>query len=136
MVVGMSGTRRGMTDAQKTVFMRMLLEHKATILHHGDCNGADAEAHAMAKRLGLGIETHPCASYERAYCEGATKEHPVYPPLIRNLHIIGASDLMIATPAQTTPQMRGSGTWHVIRHTPKQKKPLIIIWPDGSTEAR
>jgi hypothetical protein len=39
---------------------------------------------------------------------------------------------MIATPKGFTEEARG-GTWFTIRYARSKNKPLIIVYPDGST---
>ena len=45
MIIGFTGSRKGMTGEQAAVVMRLLLS--ATEGHHGDCVGADEQFHEM-----------------------------------------------------------------------------------------
>lgn len=51
MKIGFTGTRQGMTPAQRLKATHWLAKLSATEFHHGDCMGADAEAHAIALSL-------------------------------------------------------------------------------------
>jgi hypothetical protein len=52
--------------------------------------------------------------------------------LARDDNIVAETDVLVATPAQTTEVMRGSGTWATIRYARRREKPRILIWPNGS----
>ena len=125
---GFTGTQEGMTRAQKFVFKSILA---AGHFHHGDCVGADEQAHDIARTLGLYIITHPPINeYKRAFCD-ADEQCPAKEYLERNRDIVNVSSNMIATPKQFEEQLR-SGTWATIRYARKMKKNLTIIYPDGS----
>jgi hypothetical protein len=136
MRIGFTGTRQGMTSAQKLAFLQILAMMKATVLVHGDCVGADADAHRTAHAVGMEVEIRPCNFLNmRAHCEGATKTYPVTTALARNRDIVDRCDAVIATPATAEEQSRG-GTWYTIRYALKIKRPLFIIDPDGQTHER
>ena len=69
-IVGFTGTQAGMSENQKMLWQRFLLEHGVEEVHHGDCIGADAEADAIAADLGIRRAAHPCMiPGKRAYCK-------------------------------------------------------------------
>lgn len=119
----------------------MTLEQKMTLetllqgaaeFHHGDCVGADAEAHAIA--LGkVPITIWPPANEsQRAFCKGAATTKPADDYLVRNRKIVQATERLIAAPKGFKEELR-SGTWAAIRHARYIRKPVIIIWPSGVT---
>jgi len=137
-VLGFTGTRGGMTISQRLEFITQWRRVETrfgpiTSFHHGDCLGADAEAHDVAKILMCPfIDIHPCnLPAQRAYREGNLVRHPM-PPLVRNRHIVDDSDVIIGCPKGMEEELR-SGTWATIRYARgKPKKTLVIIYPDGS----
>lgn len=130
--LGISGTRTGMTEAQRTTATAII--RRAGEMHHGDCVGADADAHALATAAGVPTVTHPPVDGRlRAYTT-ATCARPPLPYLTRNRMIVAATDLLLAVPAEPAEQARG-GTWYTVRHARRAGKPVVIIWPDGSTAA-
>jgi len=134
MTIGFTGTRKGLTEQQKTqltIIMRCLHDHD---FHHGDCIGADAEAHRIAERAGKCIIIHPPVDKKyRAYCT-VTLGHYVPPDkyIARNHAIVDASDKIIACP--DGPERSHSGTWATIRYAQKTGKKVMIIYPWGATK--
>lgn len=130
LVIGMTGARDGMTEAQKERFASGLNYLQATELHHGDCVGADADAHDLAKLEGLRIIVHPPADPTlRAYKEGdvvlKTKGY-----LDRNRDIVDDSQITFGFPRGMSET--GGGTWYTINYAKKRGVPLYIIYPDGT----
>lgn len=133
MKVGFTGTQQGMTDAQSKVFdLELDCINEDNELHHGDCIGADAQAHWFALQTWMDIVLHPPKNEsKRAFCLGsnATREPKDY--LIRNHDIVDETDMLVATPKEYTEQLR-SGTWATIRYARKMNKPVTIVYPDGT----
>lgn len=132
MKVGFTGTRVGMTKAQKQGVLDALarLVHIEEF-HHGDCHGADTEAHTMIRRWypKCRIVIHPSDKVDvRSFCRGDVGLQPK-PPLIRNHDIVDAVDHMICAPREVQEQMR-SGTWATIRYTKKCLRNYVIVFPD------
>lgn len=100
--------------------------------HHGDCVGADAEAHDIAYLLQyFFIVLHPPINESKRAFKHADLTLKAFPYLDRNKHIVRDTNRLIATPAQKEEQLR-SGTWSTIRYARKAGKPVTIIYPDGT----
>ena len=131
MIVGFTGTQKGMTEEQRKVLDSLLMTEEATEVHHGDCVGADAELHDVAINRGLNVVIHPpIREAKRAFCKDALLVTQQKSYLDRNKDIVDAAEVLIATPKEYTPQIR-SGTWMTIRYAIQQQKRVIIIYPDG-----
>ena len=136
MKLGFTGTQHGMTGAQCNALRRLLFSAQGFIrseFHHGDCIGADAEAHDVAELLGWKTIIHPPANNKkRAYKRAEVTLLPA-PYLVRNRAIVNATEVLIAAPQQFTEQLR-SGTWFTVRYAQKKKRKIYIVLPDGSVE--
>ena len=128
--IGFTGTRDGMSKDQVRLVRKILERYRGTNFHHGDCVGADAQAHDMASDLNYSIWIHPGDNdLKRAH----KRSHYIYQvksSLHRNKDIVNSSQLLIATPKG--PEMRRSGTWFTIRYARKQLRTTVIIYPDGN----
>jgi hypothetical protein len=145
MRIGFTGTREGMTTSQWMQVQDLMREHFWVTMpnefHDGDCVGADSQAfHSallMKNDLGLDVKTHghPCNLHEK-YRAGNKHDvtYPIYPPLVRNRHIVQQSDLMLAAPKEYEEVKIGSGTWATIRYAQRKGVRLIVVWPDGTFE--
>lgn len=131
MKVSFTGTRKGMNEEQKTLFEEILKELKAHALFHGDCIGADNDAHVIANALNIEILKRPCVLLDqRAHTkEGICIAEPEQ-PLDRNKKLVDDGEILVATPAGMDEEQR-SGTWSTIRYARKVEKPIIIIFPNG-----
>jgi hypothetical protein len=128
MIIGFTGTQRGMSDRQKKgLRVHLLVAEPGSELHHGDCFGGDEEAHEMALELGLRIVIHPpLNNSKRAFCKGA---HLVLPPkyyIDRNHDIVDVSALLIAAPKTDEEEVR-SGTWATVRYARKMDKQRLLL---------
>jgi hypothetical protein len=133
MIVGFTGTSRGMTPAQREA-VRQWLWSALTFLeevHHGDCVGADAEFHELARWYGVDVILHPPEDPKaRAWCKGAVRSLPERPYLERNRDIAGACSTLLAAPHQV-PMITRSGTWATVRHGMKLGRRVVIFTPSG-----
>jgi hypothetical protein len=135
LVIGVTGTHTGATVAQKTTLRAFIQFLQPDEARHGDCIGVDAEFHDIVRES---LETSyivvhpPTDPKRRAYKQGDLIKPPK-PFLVRDDDVILASDLMFGVPGEFKEHLR-SGTWATIRHTRKFKKPLVIIYPDGTIE--
>jgi len=132
MKVGVTGTRVGMTPAQRTAFELIIADLDITEFHHGDAVGVDEQAaRAVKKRFSLQIlHCHPPKDPKaRAYVSGGTI-YPEKPYLERNDDIAYGSELLIVMPRTNEKRIR-SGTWHTYRCGLKYKRKIIVIGPLG-----
>lgn len=143
MDIGFTGSRGGMSQDQLNVLRERLTPPNTTwnmfrSFHHGDCVGADEQAHEMM--MGLRgrygtfqqplIVTHPPMQVRfRAFCSADRIMKP-RPYLDRDRDIVLAIDLLIAAPATTQETVR-SGTWYTIRRARELGKQIVILTPDG-----
>ena len=138
MNVGFTGSRNGMTPEQKEEFVSVMeflkIDLTAAVFHHGDCVGADAEAHDIAKEMGFVIVIHPPESVQhRAWSTGADLivEEKTY--LARNRDIVINSDILIGTPP-TNHHISYGGSWYTIDYSKKIPRcQTFIIYPNGLT---
>ncbi len=136
MILGFTGTREGMTDRQRESVAEFLRVNVPSVVHHGDCVGADSQFHDSALLLPQPprVESHPCSLTKfRAYRK-ADMVHPVKPPKDRNKDIVRSSEHLVAAPRMMQAETRG-GTWQTVRLMLSFKKPVTVVWPDGSMNA-
>ena len=130
MKVGFTGTRSGMSRHQFRSFrsaLKRMQKKGITNLHHGDCLGADVQAHKLAHSLGIPIVIHPPVNgTNRAYCRGAKKVLEEKEYLERNHDIVDACDVLFVAPFTNTEQMR-SGTWAAFRYAMKVDCEIIKL---------
>lgn len=127
--IGFSGTREGMTRSQLKTLRRLLAGVQNVRIHHGDCVGADHQAHLLAREHQHDVVVHPPSSKSlRAYCLSDETREPK-PYLQRNRDIVDESSVLIATPA--TRERARSGTWSTVAYAEKVGKPVLIIMPSG-----
>jgi predicted Rossmann fold nucleotide-binding protein DprA/Smf involved in DNA uptake len=103
--------------------------------HHGQCVGADAEAHAIALELGVpSIIVHPADDADlraRLSATPSTSSVAYLEPtesLRRNKAIARGVDTLIAAPATAAEQVR-SGTWFTIRYARRLGRVEVIVLP-------
>ena len=132
MKIGFTGTQTGMTSFQKRTFKLILESLDVTEFHHGDCIGADAEAHDLAEMLGFKTVSHPPIKENKRAFKMADVLLEAKDYLIRNHDIVDACTVMIATPKEKLEVMR-SGTWATVRYSRKKNRLLYLILPNGST---
>ena len=147
--VGFTGTRTGLSSKQRhslRVVLAHLKEDGAVWFHHGDCEGADEEAHEVAVALGYRIHVHPPVI--ETHQANTVLDVPLMDRLdapasymVRNQAIVNACSVLIACPQQDRVMLSSglvntqrSGTWSTIRKAAKTNKPRVIVYSDGTIE--
>ena len=121
-----------MSARQRTFIVSLCSRLSTAELHHGDCIGADADMHDLAKEFGFCIILHPpIKSAKRAFCKGADEEREPKEYIPRDHDIVDETEFLIATPNGTSEILR-SGTWATIRYARKLGRRILIVYPDGS----
>jgi hypothetical protein len=133
MIVTYTGTRNGMTDAQKrqvTLALRALMDVQAiTVCQHGCCVGGDVEFNAICKEIGLKTVGY---FVRGPLCAGeiADENHERWGHIRRNHEMVDDSEVVIGAPPTADEQQRG-GTWSTIRYGRQCKRLMLVILPDG-----
>ena len=139
MRIGFTGTRRGMTEAQRDAVAALLQQGAPAVVFHGDCVGADAEFHALCRAL----EPAPVVNIRpgcergdprRAGCAGDVTA-TVRPFLQRNRDIVDACQLLIVAPGEDVEHKR-SGTWSTYRYARTVGRSLVVVFPDGRVDKK
>lgn len=134
LIVGFTGSRKGMTKAQAEVFTNIFStgNNYITEFHHGLCEGSDAQAHDLVRARAFwncSIVGHPPSHQTHYAPRRCDKRFTPAPYLVRNRVIVNCTAYLIATPSG--PEITRSGTWSTVRYARKQKKSILIIMPDG-----
>ena len=128
MKVGFTGTQEGMSQHQKEQFVLKMLELHPTEFHHGDCIGADSDAHDIVREFFPNAKIviyPPILTKKRAFKQGDEfKEPESY--ITRDYKIVDAVEILIGTPKQNQEVIR-SGTWTTIRYARRTGKSHIIL---------
>jgi len=132
MIYGVTGTRRGWTDAQRTTFTMMIKDLDITEWHHGDCVGVDDQASLIIRRrFGQDvIHSHPPDNEKKRAYVPSGPVYPAKPYLERNWDIAKIIEVLFVIP-WTKKKLVQSGTWHTYRAATACKKKTIVIGPDG-----
>lgn len=128
MKVGFTGSQAGMSQHQKEQFVLALCELNPTEFHHGDCKGADADAHDIVREFfpEARIVGHlPLSNAKRAFKSCDEYRDPL-PYLERDHNIVEETEFLIGAPKQDIEVMR-SGTWATIRHSRRRNKPRKVL---------
>lgn len=122
-----------MTEYQKRELTRLLRKLKTSqltnLFHHGDCLGADTEAHDIALSLGYSIIVHPPTNPALRANRRGIINHPAKLYIERNHDIVDGCEVLVATP-KTNIERQRSGTWSTIRYARKTGKRYYIINPN------
>ncbi len=132
MIVGFTGTRRGMSRDQQLRVFSLLQRLTPRRVRHGDCTGGDAEFHEMVFALGIPIDVHPPSEDRyRAFCTtGKITIHQPNDYHTRDRHIVQGSTVLIGAPLN--PTNRGGGTWYTMEYAKKKHKKIYRVLRDGT----
>ena len=114
MIVGFTGTRKGMSRRQQEQFALVVerFSDPWEEFHHGDARGADSDAVRIVRSIDPDL---------------AIVAHPAGPdPLARNREIVQLSDILIAAP-ETNKETLRSGTWATVRYARDAGLPIIML---------
>lgn len=135
--MGVTGTRNGMTDLQKTNVAKWLLElvqepskYDGYFFRHGDCVGVDFKTAEYASTFGYLVICHPPIKEDlRAHhrSDWILKPKSYFE---RNRDIVNMSDILLVVPFQNEWQNKG-GTWYTYDYAMKHGKKVIVFYPDG-----
>lgn len=133
--VGFTGTRRGMSERQKSLVRHFLnhLYRAGAEFHHGVCIGADIQAAEIAREIGYRTVGHPgppgiwrddkWVDDERRVATGYR---------LRNRAIVDECSTLLAAPQylyENNHAARRSGTWQTINYAERVGRKREIFGP-------
>jgi hypothetical protein len=144
-VVGVTASRHDLPPVQLETCAAIMYGLGTTELHEGECVGGDSQLAGRAVWLGIRIVAHPPeddrlraigSRFDDLTAEDGSPAQVTWleprPYRDRNLDIVEASQAVIVAPGQDREVVR-SGTWQTKRMAVARQRPLVIVWPDGST---
>lgn len=131
--IGFTGTRTGMNRYQIKQFENFFLPRKHLIseFHHGDCVGADEDAHYLLKMMEytkhIKIIIHPPVKRTtRAFCKGTFLLCEEKEYIERTHDIVDSCTLLLAAPKSDIEEIR-SGTWATVRYARSIGRDVLIL---------
>ena len=129
MKIGFTGSREGMSQHQKEQFVLKMCELSPKEFHHGDCKGADAEAHDIVREFFPDVKIFvwpPTVKIMRAFKEGDVINEPM-DYVHRDEKIVDSSEYLIGAPRITDVEQKRSGSWYTIRYARRSNKPYVVL---------
>lgn len=152
MIIGFTGTRRGVNTKQDDPLFNTLVEYKPTIFLHGACTGADEYAVEMVRDYysstectiiaypGVSLKSEDRSDRSERAIQLSNEVLPEQGHFSRNRKIVQRCHLLIAVTHyyiyEEPEDGSGGGTFFTIQHAEKLKRPTVIIWADGRMEKR
>jgi hypothetical protein len=134
MIVGFTGTRKGVTEAQRVSVASLLValhrRNPGAEFWHGDERESDTTAAIIAQELGYWTVAWPGPDPKTRGAHVSDEMQPLSPYLVRNRRIAENCTCLIATPQNGTELLR-SGTWATVRYARHAGKTVYVVQPDG-----
>jgi hypothetical protein len=137
MIIGITGTRNGFTNAQKNAFQSEFLTLYAEGVdefHQGQCVGVDVQSADWIHKRTKGkvkIHSRPPVKQELVGVCHVDVTHPKKSYFARNRDIVNSSDILFACTPTEEEQSNG-GTWYTFRYAVDNGKKVILITPSGT----
>lgn len=135
LILGVTGTRNGMTKQQKIVletFIEKLLfekEYTERIIHHGQCVGVDVQVASLLKnKYNFKVISHPPINKSLLGISQNDEENTPKNYFSRNRDIVHDCDILLVIPKEKIHQRFG-GTWYTHDYCLSQNKPLFLVLP-------
>lgn len=133
MKIAFTGTRKGMTAKQLLLVQDMINRFEGEV-YHGGCLGADREFHLLCEHK-FKITIHPGDVFQKNHYKNWPNLEEIQPYLDRNKTMVDKADLVFAASGTEQEELR-SGTWSTIRYAIKTKKPVLIFYPNGTSQQK
>ena len=148
MILGFTGTSKGMTNLQKAAvigYLGGLPPFSVEEAHHGACVGADEDfvfalvnflkevqmPNVHARPGVFSNRPEDLSKRSEKAIEMSDVVHEAKTHFVRNRDIVAVCDVLLATPVTGEEQYHG-GTWYTINFARRAGKAVVIVWPDGS----
>lgn len=139
MIIGFTGSRKGLTERQHQALTRWLRHYRPMEFHHGQCVGADETAAYIVWGMAFNepdrfsgpratIVSHPPIKTDlRSNFAVNDLVMPDKDYLARDRDIAEACDVLIGCP--DGPRRANSGTWYTIDYAHKLLRTIHVILP-------
>lgn len=146
MKLGVTASRRGLTDAQKKTARELIAGlQDLTEMHHGCCVGGDCELAdiTLIVNSDTQIIAHPGQSarsgdnewLDQPHLGAADEVRPTKTHFARNRDIVNETDLLVACPGEKWdwPEVpKHGGTAYTVWYATHNNRPVWVIYPDGT----
>jgi hypothetical protein len=133
LIAGVTGTRNGATNYQLASAATLFVACAVTVLHSGDCIGADEQMYHMGRAFHAKCIIHPPKIDKyRAFCGDCRDEWwPEKSYWERDQDTVNESEVLFGFPKGVTEELEHSGTWATIRYARTLARPIAVVWPNG-----
>jgi hypothetical protein len=141
-IVGVTGTRDGLTDAQHVAALQLVKGTEIEEFHFGDCVGVDTQMMYVVVSSGATPHLHiwPADVADKWKTRswnwladnyrGLFTVHPKAKPFVRNTSIVEAVERLWGFPGTGASR----GTWDTINKMAERQKARVVVSPDGKLD--
>lgn len=130
-ILGFTGSKKGLTPAQLDTFARRLWSKSWAGFVHTGVGAAAQAAHFVAIARGLSVIVYTVDGTRGVFLPGErTTLMPSRPLLLARAALVESCAVLVACPSG--PENTRSETWKDILRARAERRPVVLVWPDGT----